>query len=268
MNGLEQNGERWLTSDEIAGVWPQIRLNAAREFIGLYHKEKDARKRGLLWGDEIEYILVYLDHENKSVKVSLESEELLEKLKRLDFNNVCPAMWQREYARYMVESVPFVPFSGGIESIRSVEASMANSVAAQNCTSNKRGRYTERIPIFKDVHTMDAIKEDLSHTSYKGKEQEDSQPGTIRLDMCVCGGTCCALQVTLQAADLDEARTLHDQLTPLCPILNKRSGAHRTTKTRNDSVSCYAQPYNSCYNDGPMFTDDEIFGTLVDEDAV
>ncbi|XP_013382742.1 glutamate--cysteine ligase catalytic subunit [Lingula anatina] len=360
MNGLEQDGERWLTSEEIADIWPKIRLNAVKEFIRVYHEDKGAEKRELLWGDETEYILVHFDHEKKTAKVLLESEELLEKLKTLDSNNLCPTMWQRECARFMVESKPAVPFSGDVESILSVEASMTQRrqliftsmgsldkavltmgayprtgtpcftrpAHAPNPTSgvrrslfipdeviagarykaitlnaklNMKGRRTEHIPIFKDAHTLDPFEEDLSQFGDKGKNKEDACTASkMCLDFGFCG-TCCALQVTQQASDLYEARTIHDQLTPLCPILmalsaatpihrgylsnidcrwplfvqytdeetqdnmwQKRSpSSPRTTKSRMDSVSCYAQPCNSCYNDGPTYMDNGIFETLL-----
>ena len=33
------------------------------------------------------------------------------------------------------------------------------------------------------------------------------------------GMGCCCLQLTFQACNINEARTLYDQLTPLCPIM-------------------------------------------------
>lgn len=48
---------------------------------------------------------------------------------------------------------------------------------------------------------------------------------------------CCCLQVTFQACNITEARTLYDQLTPLCPImlaLSAASPAYRGLLTESD----------------------------------
>lgn len=45
------------------------------------------------------------------------------------------------------------------------------------------------------------------------------------MDAISFGCGCCCLQVTIQASDLSEARTLYDQLTPMCPIMLALSAA-------------------------------------------
>lgn len=39
------------------------------------------------------------------------------------------------------------------------------------------------------------------------------------MDAMGFGMGCCCLQLTFQACNIDEGRTLYDQLTPLCPIM-------------------------------------------------
>lgn len=41
----------------------------------------------------------------------------------------------------------------------------------------------------------------------------------IYMDAMGFGMGCCCLQLTFQACNIQEARTLYDQLTPLCPIM-------------------------------------------------
>lgn len=51
------------------------------------------------------------------------------------------------------------------------------------------------------------------------------------------GMGCCCLQLTFQACNIAEARTLYDQLTPLCPImlaLSAASPAYRGLLTESD----------------------------------
>lgn len=44
-------------------------------------------------------------------------------------------------------------------------------------------------------------------------------PDHVYMDAMGFGMGCCCLQLTFQACNIGEARTLYDQLTPLCPIM-------------------------------------------------
>lgn len=44
-------------------------------------------------------------------------------------------------------------------------------------------------------------------------------PDHVYMDAMGFGMGCCCLQLTFQACNIAEARTLYDQLTPLCPIM-------------------------------------------------
>jgi len=44
-------------------------------------------------------------------------------------------------------------------------------------------------------------------------------PNHIYMDAMGFGMGCCCLQVTFQACNISEARTLYDNLAPLCPIM-------------------------------------------------
>lgn len=57
------------------------------------------------------------------------------------------------------------------------------------------------------------------------------------MDAMGFGMGCCCLQVTFQACNINEARTLYDQLAPLCPImlaLTAASPVHRGYLTESD----------------------------------
>ena len=75
--------------------------------------------RGLKWGDEVEYIIVKLDHEAKKARVSLRADTLLSQLTEAEENMKkivetggeadhikLPSLWRPEYASYMVEGTP------------------------------------------------------------------------------------------------------------------------------------------------------------------
>lgn len=84
-------------------------------------------------------------------------------------------------------------------------------------TKNIRQRRGERVainvPIFKDVNTPRPFRESFFDDEPAAKEDH------IYMDAMGFGMGCCCLQVTIQAANLDEARWLYDQLTPITPIL-------------------------------------------------
>lgn len=96
-------------------------------------------------------------------------------------------------------------------------------------TRNIRQRRGEKVainvPVFKDVNTPDPFVEDLSQYGDNGESQRAAKTDHIYMDAMGFGMGCSCLQVTFQACNIDEARTLYDQLTPLCPVLLALSAA-------------------------------------------
>ena len=89
--------------------------------------------RGLKWGDEVEYIIVKLDHENKKARVSLRAATLLDQLTKPEENmkkmenpdmKLLPSLWRPEYASYMVEGTPGYPYGGSLNFFNTVEHNM------------------------------------------------------------------------------------------------------------------------------------------------
>lgn len=66
--------------------------------------------------------------------------------------------------------------------------------------------------VYKDVNTQ--IPVDNSHILSNA-----ALPDHVYMDAMGFGMGCCCLQLTFQACNITEARTLYDQLTPLCPIM-------------------------------------------------
>ena len=92
--------------------------------------------RGLKWGDEVEYIIVKLDHNTKQAKVSLRAETLLKRLTapeeemkaeletKGETSIKLPSLWRPEYASYMVEGTPGFPYGGSTNYFNTVEHNM------------------------------------------------------------------------------------------------------------------------------------------------
>ncbi|CAH1980041.1 unnamed protein product [Acanthoscelides obtectus] len=128
-------------------------------------------------------------------------------------------------------------------------------------------------------------------------------PDHVYMDAMGFGMGCCCLQLTFQACNISEARTLYDQLTPLCPIMlafTAASPLHRgfvtdvdcrwniisasvdcrteeerglkplknnkfvIKKSRYDSIDCYISPQGEKYNDIPVVYDKADYKRLVD----
>lgn len=135
-------------------------------------------------------------------------------------------------------------------------------------------------------------------------EESDSatKADHVYMDAMGFGMGCCCLQVTFQASNINEARILYDQLTPLCPILMALSAASpihrgyitdrdcrwsviaasvddrtkeelgeeplkhnkfRINKSRYDSIDSYLSQSSAKYNDIPIVYDETYYNQLI-----
>ena len=108
-------GEQQLSKDEMfafdeALPWlSYVREHGVQQFVAMFHDNKALTSDELLWGDEIEYHLVRLDEAQKTAKVALRAEEVLEVLRQKEhqfgrrdgFGEACS--WHPEYGAWMVE---------------------------------------------------------------------------------------------------------------------------------------------------------------------
>ncbi|KAL5013742.1 hypothetical protein ScPMuIL_008012 [Solemya velum] len=96
-------------------------------------------------------------------------------------------------------------------------------------TRNIRHRRGEKVvinvPVYKDKETPSPFVEDFSPLGDDGEAKRAARPDHIYMDCMGFGMGCCCLQVTFQACNISEARSLYDQLTTLCPILLSLSAA-------------------------------------------
>nr|CAH7723386.1 unnamed protein product [Callosobruchus chinensis] len=164
---------------------------------------------------------------------------------------------------------------------------------SRNIRERRGEKVSINIPVFKDKHT------EIPVDSYSNP----TMPDHVYMDAMGFGMGCCCLQLTFQACNISEARTLYDQLTPLCPImlaLTAASPLHRgfitdvdcrwniisasvdcrteeerglkplknnkfvIKKSRYDSIDCYLSPQAEKYNDIPVIYDKADYKRLVD----
>lgn len=163
-------------------------------------------------------------------------------------------------------------------------------------TRNIRQRRGEKVsinlPIFKDKNTAIPVEGSLP-----------DKPDYVHMDAMGFGMGCCCLQLTFQACNITEARTLYDQLTPMCPIMLALTAASpayrgyltdvdcrwnvisasvdcrtreergeiplkndrfRINKSRYDSIDSYLSPAGDKYNDVPLVMDEALYKRLLE----
>ncbi|KAK3886936.1 hypothetical protein Pcinc_008945 [Petrolisthes cinctipes] len=114
--------------------WPQtkkyadhVRQHGIEQFINQYHQLKGRQGDCLKWGDEIEYMIIKLDHKNRKARLSLRGSELLEVLREAEETNPkeVRSLWRPEYAEYMVEGTPGQPYGSLVQHFNIVEHNMS-----------------------------------------------------------------------------------------------------------------------------------------------
>lgn len=174
------------------------------------------------------------------------------------------------------------------------EAIFSGHPRFKNLTRNIRLRRGEKVcinvPVFKDENTKIPIPYSLPET-----------PDHVYMDAMGFGMGNCCLQLTFQACNINEARYLYDQLTPLCPIMLAFTAASplyrgyltdidcrwnvisasvdcrtkeergleplkenkfRISKSRYDSIDSYLSEEGEKYNDVPLLYNEEDYQKL------
>lgn len=91
---------------------------------------------------------------------------------------------------------------------------------------SRRGRKPAiNIPVYRDRKTpWPFFDPTVDYDLHVWPEDDDVRNGAVEencvyLDTSFCGAFACALQVTMQASNIDQARWLYDQLIPLGPVM-------------------------------------------------
>lgn len=119
----EGNPLSWEETKRLAN---HVREHGVVQFINLYKRLRDRQGDVLKWGDEIEYLIVKVDDENKTAKVSLRAKDLLAQLNEKELNDPTgvKCLWRPEYGAYMIEATPGKPYGGLMAHFNVVEANM------------------------------------------------------------------------------------------------------------------------------------------------
>ncbi|GJN91384.1 hypothetical protein Rhopal_004405-T1 [Rhodotorula paludigena] len=111
-----------------------VREHGIEQLLHIWNRLKDRTGDRLLWGDEIEYLVISYDDEGKNARLSLRQTEILQDLQadaqeRRDAGSgkgkeACIPVFHPEYGRYMLESTPGAPYGATLEDLLLVEGNM------------------------------------------------------------------------------------------------------------------------------------------------
>ena len=123
--GLLSEGEP-LSWPDTKALAQHVRIHGANQFVALYERLKNRQRDSLLWGDEVEFTLVEVDHEAKTARLTLRAEDLLKELQRDEEagKRDLDCLWRPEYASYMLEATPGKPYTVNIDDLNFVERNM------------------------------------------------------------------------------------------------------------------------------------------------
>ncbi|KAL4980786.1 glutamate-cysteine ligase-domain-containing protein [Aspergillus desertorum] len=117
----------------------QVRKWGIEQLLANWHRAKGKERDALLWGDEVEYLVVALDDAAKKARLSLAQADILKSLARdeaLWKEGSCaysqnkehegeePPHFHPEFGRFMLEATPGVPWGIGFKDLLKVESNM------------------------------------------------------------------------------------------------------------------------------------------------
>ncbi|CAK8697360.1 unnamed protein product [Clavelina lepadiformis] len=125
MGFLEFSGDP-MDWNEIKPHVKYVKEHGIIQFLNNYQRHLERPKDILKWGDELEYMVIRFDHENRKVQVSLRGEEILKQLQTKENNSFAKLtfLWHPEHTKYMLEGIPGVPYQGDMAQFSSVETNM------------------------------------------------------------------------------------------------------------------------------------------------
>lgn len=207
-----------------------------------------------------------------------------------------PRLGCREFTHPVYNPNPQDPASSAKSLYFPDEAIFPGHPRFKTLTRNIRMRRGEKVAIklkvFKDKNTVLPVE-----------GSPTNEPDVVLLDAMGFGMGCCCLQLTFQACNITEARTLYDQLAPLCPIMLALTAASpiyrgfltesdcrwnvisssvdcrtpeerglkplknnmfQIAKSRYDSIDSYLSPEGEEYNDVPLTYDKGVYQRLRD----
>eukprot|EP01055_Gregarina_sp_Pseudo9_P004702 Gregarina_sp_Pseudo_9__4701@NODE_489_length_2718_cov_185_292273_g461_i0_p1_GENE_NODE_489_length_2718_cov_185_292273_g461_i0NODE_489_length_2718_cov_185_292273_g461_i0_p1_ORF_typecomplete_len767_score138_78GCS/PF03074_16/1_6e126GCS2/PF04107_13/37GCS2/PF04107_13/0_012S1/PF00575_23/0_11_NODE_489_length_2718_cov_185_292273_g461_i03232623 len=130
------------SQDKIA----QVKQDGIKQLVHIWQVNRSREDVDLKWGDEVEYQLVRLDHQNREAKLCIDGPEILAELSERERTNNWPeketlgqtamfvsgasschlrgSEWHPEFGRHMIEATPNPPYDLSVNSLLDVEDSL------------------------------------------------------------------------------------------------------------------------------------------------
>lgn len=108
---------------------------------------------------------------------------------------------------------------------------------AKNIRLRRGSRPSIYVPVWKDVNTSNPFIDSLP-LDHDEVSANNLKPNFIYMDSMAFGMSCCSLQVTMQASDLNNAKKLYDQLIVLTPIMLAVSAGSPVWKGILSDIDC------------------------------
>ena len=131
-------------------AWPEAKKCAAhvrdwgiQQLLAIFERDGAKQSDSMLWGDEIEYLVVCFDHEHRKVRLSLRQADILRALAeneelakkgggvpdvdgddRAQMNKVTAPTFHPEFGRFMLEATPGKPWGIDFNDLLDVEPNM------------------------------------------------------------------------------------------------------------------------------------------------
>lgn len=122
--GLLSLGEP-LSWQETEKVCDYIKEHGIIQFLNIYTSLKDRVGDCLKWGDEVEYLLIEFDHQNKKANLKLGCEEYVDVLSENERKGMdVEVLWRPEFASFQSEATPGRPYGGLLAHFNLVEPNM------------------------------------------------------------------------------------------------------------------------------------------------
>ncbi|CRG96736.1 gamma-glutamylcysteine synthetase, putative [Plasmodium gallinaceum] len=115
-----------LSWEEVQHVKSLIRLYGLLQFVHIYKCNKDRVDKNIMFGDEIEYIIIKNDETLKESSALLCASDLIDEMMNLESVTDCQygSHWTPEFSSFTIEGTPSVPFKFDINSSSFVEDCM------------------------------------------------------------------------------------------------------------------------------------------------
>ncbi|KAK7509786.1 glutamate-cysteine ligase-domain-containing protein [Phyllosticta citriasiana] len=144
----------WPEAKNVAG---QVRQWGIEQLLAIWRRAKAKERDAMLWGDEIEYLVVAYDEDHNKVRLSLRQADILDALahdeKLLNQgggvpdvqrgdpkkSDVAAPVFHPEFGRFMLEATPGKPWGIGFKDLLDVEQNMKwrRVIAREHMASNE-----------------------------------------------------------------------------------------------------------------------------------